>query len=46
MISGKIHIIWFRQSTLDKAIEFGIKRYIMNLPNGNVYIETEAGYAG
>jgi len=41
-VSGKVQRVWFRQSTLDKAIELGINGYTMNLPNGDVYIEAEA----
>ena len=42
VVSGKVQRVWFRQSTLDKANELGIRGYTMNLPNGNVYIEAEA----
>ena len=41
-VGGKVQGVWFRQSTLDKAIELGVNGYTMNLPNGNVYIEVEA----
>ena len=42
VVSGKVQRVWFRQSTLDKALELGVNGYTMNLPNGNVYIEAEA----
>ena len=41
IVSGKVQGVWFRQSSLDKAFEFGINGYTMNLPNGDVYIEVE-----
>ena len=42
IVSGKVQRVWFRQSTLDKALELGVNGYTMNLPNVNVYIEAEA----
>lgn len=42
VVNGKVQGVWFRQSTLDKAVELGINGYTMNLPNGDVYIEAEA----
>ena len=42
VVSGKVQRVWFRQSTLDKAIELGVYGYTMNLPSGDVYIEAEA----
>ena len=41
-VTGKVQGVWFRQSTLDKAIELDVSGYTMNLPNGDVYIEAEA----
>jgi acylphosphatase len=41
-VVGKVQRVWFRQSTLEKALELGVNGYTMNLPNGNVYIEAEA----
>jgi acylphosphatase len=42
VVTGKVQRVWFRQSTLDKAIELGVNGYTMNLPSGDVYIEAEA----
>jgi len=42
VVSGKVQRVWFRQSTLDKALELGVNGYVMNLPDGDVYIEAEA----
>lgn len=41
VVSGKVQGVWFRQSTLNKAMELGINGYTMNLEEGNVYIEAE-----
>jgi acylphosphatase len=42
-ISGKVQGVFYRASAKEKAIDLGIKGYVMNLENGNVYMEAE-GY--
>ncbi len=40
-VTGKVQGVWYRKSTWIKAEELRIKGYVMNLPNGSVYIEAE-----
>lgn len=40
-VSGTVQGVWYRKSTLEKAIELGVTGYVKNLTNGNVYIEAE-----
>ena len=35
-VSGRVQGVWFRASTLEKALELGVRGYVKNLPNGNV----------
>ena len=41
IISGKVQGVFYRQSTLEIANELGIRGFVRNEPNGNVYIEAE-----
>lgn len=41
LVKGKVQGVWYRQSTVHKANELNIRGYVMNLPNGTVYIEAE-----
>ncbi len=40
-VSGKVQGVWFRDSTLEKAQELGIKGFVKNESDGSVYIEAE-----
>ncbi|MDY8134949.1 acylphosphatase [Aquimarina sp. 2201CG5-10] len=40
-VTGKVQGVWYRKSTWQKAEELKIKGYVMNQPNGSVYIEAE-----
>lgn len=40
-VSGVVQGVGFRYFTIDRAGKFGIKGYVKNLPNGNVYCEAE-----
>lgn len=40
-ITGKVQGVWYRQSTLEKAIALGLKGYVRNEMDGSVYIEAE-----
>jgi len=40
-IKGRVQGVWFRATTKQKALEFGIKGYVKNLLNQNVFIEAE-----
>ena len=40
-ISGKVQGVFFRASTKDQAVIFGIKGFVRNESNGDVYIEAE-----
>jgi acylphosphatase len=40
-VFGKVHGVWFRQSTLGKAIELGLKGEVKNMPDGTVKIDAE-----
>jgi acylphosphatase len=42
IIRGKVQGVFYRASTKDKAIELGIKGYVMNMDDGSVYLEAEA----
>lgn len=41
-ISGRVQGVWFRKYTYDKATQLGIKGFVRNQPNGDVYAEAEA----
>lgn len=41
-ISGRVQGVWFRKYTESKANELGIKGFVRNEPNKNVYVEAEA----
>jgi acylphosphatase len=40
-ISGRVHGVGFRYSAKSMASFIGIKGYVRNLPNGDVFIEAE-----
>jgi len=42
-IYGRVQGVFFRDSTLKKALDLGIRGFIKNEPDGSVYIEAEAG---
>ncbi len=42
LVSGKVQGVFFRASTKDQAVLFGIKGFVRNESNGDVYIEAEA----
>jgi len=39
-VYGKVQGVWFRKFTQEKATSLSLVGYVMNLPNGNVFIET------
>lgn len=41
IVSGKVHGVFYRASAKEKADEWGIKGFVRNEPNGDVYIEAE-----
>jgi len=41
-VTGKVQGVWFRKYTMDKALELGLKGFVMNQPDGSVYMEVEA----
>ena len=41
-IYGRVQGVFFRDSTLKKALDLGIRGFIKNEPDGGVYIEAEA----
>ena len=41
IISGKVQGVFYRQSTLEIANQLGIKGFVRNESNGNVFIEAE-----
>jgi len=41
-VSGKVQGVWFRKYTQEKAQSLGLKGFVMNLPNGKVYVEVES----
>ena len=40
-ISGKVHEVFYRRSTFEIAQQLGLKGFVRNERNGNVYIESE-----
>lgn len=40
-ISGKVQGVFYRASTQAKADELGVKGFVRNEPNGDVYVEAE-----
>lgn len=40
-VKGRVQGVWFRASTKEQAIELGVKGFVKNLANSNVYIEAE-----
>lgn len=40
-ISGRVQGVWFRKYARDKALELGLKGYVRNEFNGDVYAEAE-----
>jgi len=40
-VYGKVQGVWFRKYTKDKAMEWGIKGFVRNEPDGSVYVEAE-----
>jgi acylphosphatase len=41
-VTGKVQGVGFRYATRDMALAFGVKGFVQNLSDGNVYIEAEA----
>ena len=40
-VSGKVQGVFYRQTTLEIAQQLGLKGFVRNESNGNVYIEAE-----
>lgn len=40
-ISGKVQGVFFRKYAVEKALEIGVKGFVRNEPNGDVYCEAE-----
>jgi len=40
-VKGRVQGVFFRKYTADKAIELGLRGFVRNEPNGDVYIEVE-----
>ncbi len=40
-VKGIVQGVWYRKNAQDKARELGIKGFVKNLPNGDVYLEAE-----
>ena len=40
-VSGRVQGVFYRASTLEKALELGIKGIVRNESNGDVYLEAE-----
>ena len=41
LVKGKVQGVWFRKYTKEKAKVLGLKGYVKNEGNNNVYIEAE-----
>ncbi len=42
IVSGRVQGVFYRASAKEKADELGIKGFVRNQPNGDVYLEAEA----
>lgn len=40
-ISGKVQGVWFRDSTRKEAVKLNVVGWVMNKPDGTVYLEAE-----
>ncbi|MCK5638775.1 MAG: acylphosphatase [Flavobacteriaceae bacterium] len=40
-VKGRVQGVWFRKFTKDEALRLGLKGFVKNESNGNVYIEVE-----
>lgn len=40
-VVGQVQGVWYRKSAAEKAISLGIQGYVMNRPDGSVYMEAE-----
>lgn len=40
-VKGRVQGVWFRASTKKQADDLGVRGFVKNLVNGNVYIEAE-----
>ena len=41
-VTGRVQNVGFRYYTHKKALEYSVSGYVMNCPDGSVYIEAEA----
>jgi len=41
IVKGKVQGVWFRKYTKEKAVELGLRGFVRNEVNNNVYIEAE-----
>ena len=41
LVKGKVQGVWFRKYTKERAIELGLKGFVRNEVNNDVYIEVE-----
>lgn len=44
-VTGKVHGVFYRQGTLEIADQLGLKGFVRNESNGDVYLEAEGGEA-
>ncbi|TPN87500.1 acylphosphatase [Aquimarina algicola] len=40
-VKGIVQGVWYRKNTLEKAKQLNINGFVMNMPNGDVYVEAE-----
>jgi acylphosphatase len=41
IVSGRVQGVFYRQSSMEIALQLGIRGFVRNEQNGNVYIEAE-----
>ena len=41
VVRGKVQGVWYRKHTREKALELGLRGWVMNQPDGSVLVEAE-----
>ncbi|MCB0783112.1 MAG: acylphosphatase, partial [Flavobacteriales bacterium] len=41
VVRGRVQGVWYRKHTREKALELGLRGWVMNQPDGSVLVEAE-----